>query len=107
MPTPDDRALDFFFVIDGMDLLYMKKKQVEVCKKIEYSMQLNASRIEYSMQPASANVFEAHKHNSTPIMLIKVKPVILSLFLILFVGMGGGMKVKREKERKRTRRVLN
>ena len=73
MPTPDDRALDLFFVTDGMDLLHMKKKQVEVCKKIEYSMQLNASRIEYSMQPASANVFEAHKHNSTPTMLIKIR----------------------------------
>ena len=73
IPTPDDRALDLFFVINGMDLLHMKEKQVEVRKKIEYSMQLNASQIKYSKQPASANVPEAHKHNSTPTMLIMIR----------------------------------
>ena len=30
---------------DGIDLLHMKKKQVQVRNKIEHSMQLDASRI--------------------------------------------------------------
>ncbi|KAF7811335.1 ACT domain-containing protein ACR9 [Senna tora] len=39
MPTPDGRALDLFFVTDGMELLHTKKRQDYVCDYLKAALE--------------------------------------------------------------------